>query len=59
VVNRHTTRPVLASIFVTLGGAVKYIMPFFTTVIDREFAGGVSRSDTHAAPSRDTFPVLI
>ena len=43
----------------TLGGAVKYIMPFFTTVIDREFAGGVSRSDTQAAPSRDTFCVLI
>jgi hypothetical protein len=38
---------------------VKYIMPFFTAVIDREFAGGVSRSDIHAAPSRDTVPALI
>jgi hypothetical protein len=54
VVNRHTIWPVLASIFRMFGGAVKYIIPFFTTVIDREFAGGLSRSDTHAAPSRDT-----
>jgi len=38
---------------------VKYIMPFFTTVMDREFAGGVSRSDIQAAPSRDTLCVLI
>ena len=57
--NRQTTLPVLASIFKMLGGAVKYIMPFFTTVIEREFAGGVSRSDIHAAPSRDTVCVLI
>jgi hypothetical protein len=42
-----------------LGGAVKYIMPFFTTDIDRELAGGLSRSDIHAAPSRDTFWVSI
>jgi hypothetical protein len=34
---------------------VKYIIPSLTTVIDREFAGGVSRSDIHAAPSRETF----
>jgi hypothetical protein len=27
--------------------------------MDREFAGGVSRSDIQAAPSRDTLCVLI
>src|SRR5688572_10638248 len=55
VANRQTVFPVLASIFSTFGGAVKYIMPFFTTVMAREFAGGVSRSDIQAPPSRDTF----
>src|ERR1700752_1081901 len=58
-VNRQTVLPVLASIFRTFGGAVKYRLPFFTTVIDREFAGGFSRSDTHAAPRRDTVCALI
>ena len=42
-----------------LGGAVKNIIPSFTTDIAREFAGGVSRGDIHAAPSRLTVWVLI
>jgi hypothetical protein len=52
--------PVRASSFNTLGGAVRYIIPFFTTCIARELAGGPgSGSDRHAAPSVDTFLVLI